>query len=91
MIQHAIHKAMERQDLTRAEAHSAMNAIMSGETTGAQIGAFLVAMRMKGEKSQEITGFAEAMQAKAGKLSNTLAIAYGPYLSDSAIHRIPRD
>ena len=65
MIQHAIHKAMERQDLTRAEAHSAMNAIMSGETTGAQIGAFLVAMRMKGEKSQEITGFAEAMQAKA--------------------------
>jgi len=68
MIQAAIHKVIERQDLTRAEAFATMEVIMSGEATPAQIGAFLVALRMKGEKPQEIAGFADSMRGKAAKV-----------------------
>ncbi len=65
MIQQAIHKAMIGEDLTREEAHGVMDIIMSGQATDSQIGAFLIAMRMKGEQPQEIAGFAAAMQQKA--------------------------
>jgi len=68
MIQAAIHKVIERQDLTREEAFATMEVIMNGEATPAQIGAFLVALRMKGEKPQEIAGFAESMRGKAAKV-----------------------
>ena len=68
MIQAAIHKVIECQDLSRAEAFATMEVIMNGEATPAQIGAFLVALRMKGEKPQEIAGFAESMRGKAAKV-----------------------
>lgn len=71
MIREAIHKAIEHQDLTRAEAFATMDAIMSGEATPAQIGAFLIAMRMKGEKPHEIAGFAQSMRGKASKVITT--------------------
>ncbi len=71
MIQTAIHKVIEHQDLTREEAFTAMDTIMSGDATDAQIGAFLIALRMKGEKSQEIAGFAESMRGKASKVVST--------------------
>lgn len=71
MIKEAIQKAIERQDLTRAEACAVMDIIMSGEATPAQIGAFLIAMRMKGEQPQEIAGFAESMRGKASKVTTT--------------------
>jgi len=69
MIREAIHKAIEHQDLTREEAFATMETIMSGDATPAQIGAFLIAMRMKGEKPQEIAGFAESMRNKATKVT----------------------
>jgi anthranilate phosphoribosyltransferase len=65
MIQTLINKLIERQDLTEAEAFEAMDSIMSGKVTDAQIGAFLIALRMKGEKAPEIAGFARAMHQKA--------------------------
>jgi len=65
MIQNILQKVMNRQDLERDEARAVMNAIMSGEFNDAQIAAFLVAMRMKGETTAEVTGFAEAMRSKA--------------------------
>ena len=40
-----------------------MNTIMSGQATPAQIGGFLVALRLKGETAEEIAGCAEAMRA----------------------------
>ena len=46
-----------------------MNDVMGGEATPSQIGAFLVAMRMKGETPQEIAGFAESMRGKAAKVT----------------------
>jgi anthranilate phosphoribosyltransferase len=51
------------RDLTRDEAFGIMTTIMQGEATPAQIGAIVIALRMKGETVDEITGFAEAMRS----------------------------
>jgi anthranilate synthase/phosphoribosyltransferase len=61
-IQTAIAVLLDRRDLTEEEAESAMTQIMSGQATSAQIGAFLTALRMKGETVSEITGCARAMR-----------------------------
>ena len=63
MIQQALGELLDGRDLTRAEAREAMDEVMRGEATPAQIGGFLVALRAKGETVDEITGFAEAMHA----------------------------
>jgi len=62
MIGDAIRKLTERQDLAADEAHAAMAEIMSGEAGPAQIAAFLVALRMKGETVEEVTEFARVMR-----------------------------
>src|SRR5262245_31643462 len=64
-IQQAIHQLFTRQDLSTAQADAAMTEIMQGEATPAQIGAFLAALRMKGETIDEITGCASAMKRSA--------------------------
>lgn len=51
--------------LTETEAQAAFEIIMSGEATAAQIGAFLMALRLRGETVDEITGAARIMRAKA--------------------------
>src|SRR5207248_7785793 len=58
----ALTRVIEGHDLTRAEARAAMTAIMLGEATPAQMGGFLVALRVKGETPDEIAGCAEAMR-----------------------------
>ena len=58
----ALNTVIEGCDLTRAEAREAMTTIMRGEATQAQIGGFLVALRVKGETADEIAGCAEAMR-----------------------------
>ncbi|MBA2615809.1 MAG: anthranilate phosphoribosyltransferase [Actinobacteria bacterium] len=63
MIGPGLQKLLDGRDLTRGEAREAMGAVMGGEATPAQIGGFLVALRLKGETPDEITGFAEAMRA----------------------------
>jgi anthranilate phosphoribosyltransferase len=62
MIQHALQRLLDGHDLTRDEARAVMDAIMGGEATPAQIGGFLVALRLKGETADEIAGCAEAMR-----------------------------
>jgi anthranilate phosphoribosyltransferase len=62
-MQQAIAQLLEGEDLSREEARRVMDAIMSGEATSAQIAAFLVALRLKGETADEIAGCAEAMRA----------------------------
>lgn len=64
-IQDAIAKAIRQEDLSQAESESAMMEIMSGNATPAQIGGYLVALRMKGETVDEIVGSARAMRANA--------------------------
>ena len=68
MLKEAILKVVNRQDLTEAEMTRAMEAIMSGEATEAQIGAFITALRMKGETVAEITAAARVMRAKATRI-----------------------
>src|SRR3989442_15722896 len=58
----------DRRDLTRIEAAAAMEAIMTGAATGAQIGAFLTALRMKGETVEELIGFAQVMRQKVVRI-----------------------
>ena len=64
-IQEAIAKVIEGVDLRQSEMADAMNQIMSGEATDAQIGAFLIALRVKGECVDEIAGAASVMREKA--------------------------
>ncbi|MEW6207360.1 MAG: anthranilate phosphoribosyltransferase [Acidobacteriota bacterium] len=64
-ITEALKKIVDRCDLTREEAESVLDQIMTGECTDAQIGALLVGLRMKGETVEELTGFARVMRAHA--------------------------
>jgi anthranilate phosphoribosyltransferase len=65
MIVAAISKLVEEQDLSEDEAAQAMRQIMEGGATPAQIAAFLIALRLKGETVSEITGCARIMREKA--------------------------
>jgi anthranilate phosphoribosyltransferase len=65
MLKDAIAKMAASEDLNPGEAEAAMMEIMEGIATPAQVGAFLVASRMKGETMGEILGFARAIRAKA--------------------------
>jgi anthranilate phosphoribosyltransferase len=58
----ALNRVIDGHDLSREEARDAMTTIMQGEATPAQIGGFLVALRVKGETADEIAGCAEAMR-----------------------------
>jgi anthranilate phosphoribosyltransferase len=68
MIKKAIAKVVERQDLTETEMIEVMDQIMSGEATPAQIGAFITALRMKGETVEEITGAARVMRDRVTRI-----------------------
>jgi anthranilate phosphoribosyltransferase len=65
MIREAIAKLVARQDLTEAESVAVMEELMTGEATAAQVGAFLVGLRFKGETVDELTGMVRVMRAKA--------------------------
>ncbi|MFO8081065.1 MAG: anthranilate phosphoribosyltransferase [Armatimonadota bacterium] len=58
-----LEKVVNGQPVDRVESQAAMASIMGGECTPAQIGAFLVALRMRGETVDQISGFAEAMRS----------------------------
>ena len=65
MIKQTIETLIEGRDLSQETAQRAMEFIMTGEATPAQLAAFLTALRMKGETVDEITGFAKAMREAA--------------------------
>jgi anthranilate phosphoribosyltransferase len=62
VIQAALVRLLDGEDLTRDEAREVMGEIMSGAATQAQMAGFLVALRAKGETAEEIAGCAEAMR-----------------------------
>jgi len=68
IITEAIRVVIDRRDLTRIEAAAAMEAIMTGAATNAQIAAFLTALRMKGETVEELIGFAQVMREKVARV-----------------------
>lgn len=61
-------KVVGGQNLTQQEAEDAVDIIMSGGATNAQTAGLLVALRMKGETIEEITGFAKGMRQKAKRV-----------------------
>lgn len=73
MIREAIAKVVGGTHLTEAEMVGVMQEIMGGEATPAQIGAFITALRIKGETVDEITGAARVMRDKATKVETRVA------------------
>jgi anthranilate phosphoribosyltransferase len=65
MIKDAIAKLAERTDLSEKEAEEVMLEIMDGAAAPAQIAAYLMGLRMKGEMVEEIAGSAKAMRSRA--------------------------
>ncbi len=57
-----VERLLEGKDLSREEAHEAMDTIMGGDATESQIAGFLIALRAKGETADEIAGCAQAMR-----------------------------
>lgn len=68
MIQQALSRLLEAHPLSRVEVAAVMNEIADGAATPAQVGAFLAALRIKGETVEEITGAAEVMRARAERV-----------------------
>lgn len=73
-------KLVRGESLSEEEAFAAMSAIMADEATGVQIAGFMVALRMKGETVEEITGLARAARAHATPIEGPLP----PSLLDTA-------
>lgn len=67
MISDAIRKMARGGDLTGAEMETAMLEVIDGKAAASQVGAFVTAIRMKGETADEITGAARALRARSGK------------------------
>jgi len=69
VLKSLIGQVVAGQDLSETEAEQAMDIIMTGEATPAQIAAFLTALRLKGETVEEITGFARSMRRRAAGIT----------------------
>ncbi|MGB9877080.1 MAG: anthranilate phosphoribosyltransferase [bacterium] len=67
-MKEVLERLLARENLSREKAYEVMNEIMEGRATPSQIGAFLIALRAKGESVEEVSGFAQAMRDKALRL-----------------------
>jgi anthranilate phosphoribosyltransferase len=63
-----LHAVADQRNLTESEARSAMETILCGQASAAQVAGFLVALRMKGETVDELVGFARAMRHMAVRI-----------------------
>lgn len=68
-MKQALNAVVAQQDLNEQQMANVMEQIMTGQATDAQIGGFLVALRMKGETIDEITGAARVMRSLASKVN----------------------
>ena len=69
MLKAALNQVIGGENLSQQEARESMQAIMSGDSSDAQIGGLLTALRIKGETSDEIAGFAESMRSHTVKVN----------------------
>ena len=82
MIQEAIARVVDRKDLDEGQMVAVMEEIMTGRATPAQIGAFITALRMKGEAIDEIVGAVRVMRDKATFVDTGVDTASGGLLMD---------
>ena len=68
MIQEALQRLLDGHDLARRDMAAVMSEIADGGATPAQVGAFLAALRLKGETVEEIAGAAEVMRARVDRV-----------------------
>ena len=68
-IKTAINQVMDRTDLNQKQMAKVMEQVMTGQATDAQIGGFLVALRMKGETVDEVAGAAQVMRELSTKVT----------------------
>ena len=68
MLTDLLHKLTRHEDLTAEEAAGAMDLVMTGQATPAQLAGLLVGLSMKGERPEEIVGLATTMRAHAVSL-----------------------
>lgn len=73
-VRSALARAVARESLTEVEMEGVMRQLMEGAATPAQIGGWLVALRMKGETVEEITGAVRAMRAHATQVRPRAAV-----------------
>lgn len=74
MIKEAINKLVNGEDLSYETVEKVMNEIMSGETPNELISSYLVALRMKGETIDEISGSAMGMRNNGIKLEHNMDV-----------------
>jgi anthranilate phosphoribosyltransferase len=74
MIKEAINLLVSGQSLTMEQAAEVMEEITTGQVTPAQFGAFVAALRIKGETADEIAGLAQVMRAKAIRVETTAPV-----------------
>lgn len=77
-ITHAIRSIIEGRGLTEQESYDAIDQVMSGQATDAQIAGLLVALRVKGETVEEITGGARALAEKANRIHPKVPFCVDP-------------
>ncbi len=68
MIKESIKKAVMGENITEVAMESIMGDVMDGKVASSQVGAFVTALRMKGETIEEITGAAKALRTRIKKL-----------------------
>lgn len=68
MLKAVLNQVVGGENLSRQEAQESMQAIMTGQASESQIGGLLTALRIKGETSEEIAGFAETMRSHTVKV-----------------------
>ena len=68
MLKAVLNQVVGGESLSRQEAQESMQAIMTGQASESQIGGLLTALRIKGETSEEIAGFAETMRSHTVKV-----------------------
>ncbi|HEY3129083.1 MAG TPA: anthranilate phosphoribosyltransferase [Acidobacteriota bacterium] len=68
IVADALKRLVEKQNLSREEAQTVMEEIMSGSAHDVQIAAFLTALRMKGETVEELIGFAQVLRGRAAAI-----------------------
>lgn len=71
-IKEALNRIVGQLDLTTEEMQAVMRQIMTGQCTDAQVGAFLMGMRMKSETIDEIVGAVQVMRELALRCVSTL-------------------
>jgi anthranilate phosphoribosyltransferase len=82
-IKEAIAKVVLKEDLSESEMVDVMNEIMGGTASGAQIGSFITALRMKSETVEEITGAVRVMREKATPIASGVDVDAGEILVDT--------